>query len=38
MTTGRPGGSTRGRGSNGAGNDEDGGQQDRKCSMVGWGK
>ena len=32
MATGRPGRSTRGRGSNGAGNDKDCGQQDRKCN------
>ena len=32
MTKGQPGRSTRGRGSNSAGNDEDCGQQDRKCS------
>ena len=32
MVTGRSGRSTRRRGSNGAGNDEDGGQHDRKCS------
>ena len=32
MATGRPGRLTRGCGSNGAGNDEDGGQHDRKCS------
>ena len=32
MSTGRPGRSTRGRGSNGAGSDVDGRQQDQKCS------
>ena len=31
MATGQLGGLTRGRGSNGAGNDEHCGQQDRKC-------
>ena len=44
MATGRPGRLRKGRGLNGAGNDEDGGQQDLKCSKktntfyydVGW--
>ena len=35
MATSRPGRLTRGRGSNSSGNDKDGGQQDRKCSLVG---